>query len=107
MDITTPGAQPTSLQMQAYMKDWMAWINGIAEKGQLASGGNHFSREGRVLQSNREQIESPHISENNSVAGYIIVRAKDLDDATVLARKCPILHGDNTSVEIRELGVPG
>lgn len=107
MDITNKEAQPTKKQMEIYMQQWMSWIKEIAGKDQLADGGNHFSKKGRVLKPNNEVIEAPYISENNSVAGYIIVLAKNLDEATKIAKKCPILNGQNTSVEIREKAKPG
>ncbi len=81
--------------------------NQIAENKQLADGGNHFSRQERVLKPNNEVVETPHISDNNSVAGYIIVLAKNLDETTKIAKKCPILNGQNTSVEIREIATSG
>jgi len=62
---------------------------------------------GRVLKPNNEVVETPHIADNNSIAGYIIVLAKNLDEATKIAKKCPILNGQNTSVEIRETATPG
>jgi hypothetical protein len=107
MDITNAEAQPTPKQMETYMHQWMEWIDEISGNGQLADGGNHLSRQGRVLKPNNEVIETPHIADNNSIAGYIIVLAKNLDEATKIAKKCPILNGQNTSVEIREVGVPG
>src|SRR5215207_4618209 len=102
MDITNKEVQPTKKQMESYLQQWMSWINQIAVNDQLADGGNHFSQQGRVLKPNNEVIETPHISDNISVAGYIIVLAKNLDGATKIAKKCPILSGQNTSVEIRE-----
>jgi hypothetical protein len=107
MDIINKAVQPTKKQMESYMQQWMNWINEIDVNDQLADGGNHFSQQGRVLKPNNEVIETPHISDNNSVAGYIIVLAKNLDEATKIAKKCPILNGQNTSVEIRETATPG
>jgi hypothetical protein len=107
MDITSKEAQPSQEQMDTYMQDWMQWINDMSDKGQLADGGNHFSREGRVLKPKNEVIETPHIANNNSIAGYLVILADDLDKATEIAKKCPILEGENTSVEIREVGTPG
>lgn len=107
MDITNAEAQQTKKQMETYMQQWMSWINEIADNDQLADGGNHFSRQGRVLKPNNEVVEAPHIADNNSIAGYIIILAKNLDEATKIAKKCPILNGQNTSVEIRETTTPG
>lgn len=106
MDITNAEVQPTKKQMESYMQQWMSWINEIADNDQLADGGNHFSRQGRVLKPNNEVVEAPHIADNNSIAGYIIILAKNLDEATKIAKKCPILNGQNTSVEIREIATP-
>ena len=105
MDITTPGAQPSPEQMQEYRTQWMTWVNSISDKGQL-EGGNHLSPQGRVLQ-HQEQFETPYISESNSVAGYLLISAKDLEEATQIAKACPILNGQTTSVEIREIATPG
>ncbi len=107
MDITNKEAQPTEKQMEGYMQEWMSWINDIAGNEQLAEGGNHLSSQGRVLMPDNLVLEAPHIHNNNSVAGYIIIRAHDLDGATKIAIKCPILKGKNTSVEIRETATPG
>lgn len=107
MDITNKEAQQTEKQMESYMQQWMSWINEITGNDQLADGGNHFSQQGRVLKPNNEVVETPHIADNNSIAGYIIVLAKNIDEATKVAKKCPILNGQNTSVEIRETATSG
>jgi hypothetical protein len=107
MDIISKEAQPSKNQMELYMQQWMEWIHDIAEKEQLADGGNHFSKQGRVIKPNNEILEEPYISNNLSVAGYIIIWANNLNEATKIAQKCPILKGENTSVEIRELASPG
>jgi len=106
MNITDSKKQPTPKQMKIYMQQWSTWINEIANNNQLAEGGNHFSRIGRVLKSNNQIIKTPHIAYNNSIAGYIIIFAKNLNHATKIAKKCPILNGQNTSVEIRETAAP-
>lgn len=107
MDITNKEAQPTKAQMEIYMQQWMSWIHEITEKDQLADGGNHLSRQGRVLKPGGEVVELPYIADDISIAGYMIVRANHLDEATKVAKNCPILNGDNTSVEIRETAIPG
>jgi len=107
MDITTESVQPTGKQMNLYMQQWSEWLNYISDKGQLADGGNHFSREGRVLKPKKKIIEQPYISDKLSVAGYLLIKARDLGDATKIAEKCPILNGENTSIEIRELAAAG
>ncbi len=107
MDITSKEAQPTEEQMKTYMQQWTEWIDTIANKSQLVEGGRHFSRKGRILLPGNQVIEKPYTAEDISVAGYIIILARNMEDATVIAGKCPILNGQNTSVEIRETATPG
>ena len=106
MDITTPEVQPTLKQMESYMVDWMEWVDYIAEKGQLAEGGNHLSNSGRVIRHFAGITEEPYIAKKESVTGYILIYAMDFDDAVHIAKKCPILQGEGTSVEVRETATP-
>lgn len=107
MDITTESAQPDTGQMETYMKDWMKWMNWISEKGQLAEGGNHFSRQGTVLRPHKQVENGPYTVNRESVAGYLLVMAKNMEEAILIAKKCPILNGEGTSVEVRETATPG
>ena len=102
MDITTPGAQPTPEQMQLYMTQWREWISHIAALGQLAEGGNHLHPQGKVIYPNHKITDGPYTADRQSVAGYIIIKALDMDDAISLAQQCPILMGQGNSVEVRE-----
>jgi hypothetical protein len=102
LDILTAAAQPTPEQMKQYMEQWAQWIDGIAGKGQLASG-NHLQYSGKVLRPDGSVTDTPYVANKESVAGYILVTAKNMDNALAIARECPILQGANTnSVEVRE-----
>ncbi len=106
MDITTKKIQPSKEQMATYMQQWMGWINNIDDNRQLADGGNHFSKQGKILQPHNKITDEPYKANGQSVA-YIIIYAKDMEEATSIASKCPILNGENTSLEIRETALPG
>jgi hypothetical protein len=106
MDITTKSAQPTSAQMKVYMTQWMEWINEISAQKQLAEGGNHLEKSGKVLRPKDVITDGPYTVNKESVAGYIIILAKDMDDAVRIASKCPILQGEGTNVEVREIATP-
>jgi len=101
MDILSSEAQPSPEQMQVYMESWAKWIAGIESDDRL-EGGNHFMPSGTLLRRGRAAEDTPYVAEKQSVAGYILVRARDLDDALRIARQCPILEGEGTSVEVRE-----
>lgn len=107
MDITTPEAQPSAEMMQEYMEQWTTWIHDIDAKKQLAEGGNHFSPfTARVLRPNNVITEGPYTKDKESVAGYLIVLAENIENAVLIAKKCPILNGEGTSVEVREAETP-
>jgi len=106
-DFAPEKPQPTKEKMKEYMEEWMEWIDFIGEEGQLSDTGNQFSNEGKVLSPGDKESDGPFLGTNQAVAGYIIVLAKNMDDAVTLARKCPILKGENTSIEIRELQMTG
>jgi len=107
MDITTKEAQPAAGQMQLYMEQWMAWINDIANRNQLADGGNHLSKEGKLIRSGNVETEGPYTADRESVAGYILILAENMNAAAAIARACPILNGEGTSVEVRQTATPG
>lgn len=106
LDILTKEAQPNDKEMKTYMQQWIAWLDEISEKGQLAEGGNHLNYSGKVLKPGNVVIDTPYVSNLESVAGYILILAKNMNEAMSLAKKCPILNGsDKNSVEIREIAV--
>jgi hypothetical protein len=102
MDITTKEAQPTLEQMEIYIKQWGEWINDIAAQNKLADGGNHLSTEGRVIKTNNVITDGPYTEKKESIAGYIIIKATSFDEAVNIAKGCPILQGEGTSVEVRK-----
>jgi hypothetical protein len=103
MNITDKEVQPASAQMKIYLKQWEKWINDIAIQNKLADGGNHLSTEGRVLKPNNVITDGPYIEKRASIAGYIIIKATDFDEAINFAKGCPILQGEGTSVEVRKV----
>ena len=103
MDITTPGAQPSPEQMEGYMQQWHEWTGSISASNRLAPGGNHLSPQGRVVRPGNVITQGPYTEKRKSVAGYLLVRAENLDEALLMAMECPILKGEGTSVEVREI----
>jgi len=106
MDILTASAQPTPARMREYMESWTRWTDSIEAKGQLV-GGNHLAPRGWVLRPQGTRSELPYAVQNESVAGYLLIRAPDDAEALRIAQACPILEGQGTSVEVRELAMPG
>jgi hypothetical protein len=107
LDILTKEAQPSKEQMEVFMQQWMKWLDGISQKGQLAEGGNHLQYSGKVIKPGKVILDKPYSANSESIAGYIVILAKNMDEAVLIAEKCPILNGsDKNSVEIRETATP-
>ena len=106
MDISD-AARPSAEQMNQYMIQWQAWLESISAQDQLAEGGNHLASNGVVLKPGNVVDKNVYKVNDESVAGYILIWAKDMNDAIRLAKPCPILQGVGTSVEIRQTASPG
>src|SRR5438067_2489420 len=102
LDILTKEAQPSPEQLQVYMKQYHDWVAGITAQNKFV-GGKGLSTEGRVLKSNNLVTDGPYAETKESLAGFIIIKAADFDEATAFARECPILMGPGNSVEVRKV----
>ena len=102
LDLLTKEAQPTPEQLKMYMKEYQKWVDGIISQNQFV-GGKGLSTEGRDLRSNHVLTDAPFAEIKESIAGYVIIKAKDLDEAVRLAKDCPILLGEGNSVEVRQI----
>src|SRR3978361_20969 len=102
LDLITKEAQPSPEQLQVYMKQYHDWVGGIAAQNKF-SGGTGLSTEGKVLKANNVITDGPFAEVKESIAGFITIKAKDLDEAVSLAKGCPILKGEGNSVEVRQI----
>jgi hypothetical protein len=95
-----PKASPE--EMQASTKRWMDWIGGIAAQNKLTDRGNRLFPTGQVLKTGNVITDGPYTEIKESIAGYSIVKADSVEEATELATGCPILKSGG-NVEIREI----
>lgn len=102
LDLLTKEAQPSPEQMQVFMQQYQDWVGGIAARNKF-SGGTGLSTEGRVLKGTDTVTDGPYAEIKESLAGFIIVKATDFDDAVSMAKACPILKGEGNSVEVRKV----
>ena len=102
LDILTKEVQPSPEQLQIYMKQYHDWVGGIAAQNKFV-GGKGLSTEGKVLKSHNVITDGPFAEIKESIAGYIVIKAKDFEEAVSLSKKCPMLNGEGNSVEIRKI----
>lgn len=102
LDLLTKDAQPSPEQFQEYMKMYHDWVGSIAAQNKFI-GGKGLSTEGKVIKANNVITDGPYAEVKESLAGYIMIKAKDFDDAVSIAKECPILQGAGNSVEVRKV----
>ncbi len=102
LDLITKDAQPSPEQMQVYMKMYNDWVGGIAAQNKFV-GGKGLSTEGKVINSKNVITDGPYAETKESLAGYIMIKAKDIDEAVGIAKGCPILMGEGNTVEVRKI----
>jgi hypothetical protein len=91
----------TPEETQAHMAKWQTWMGGLAAKEILVDGLPLASEGKRLVGKSAVLTDGPYAEGKEVVGGYLIVKAGSLDEATDLAKGCPIFENDG-SVEIRE-----
>jgi hypothetical protein len=81
-------------KMMEMTKRYVAWADGMRQKGKLlggeklsASGGRHIRlKDGKPVAS-----DGPYAEAKDVVGGYFVIEAKDIAGAEALVRSCPHL----------------
>jgi len=87
-------------QMQQVMQKWVAWMQGLAEKGHLKDRGHPLEAAGKLVNGRSKSVTDGPYAEKDLIGGYSLIEARDLAQATELSKGCPILERDG-SVEVR------
>ena len=90
-------------KMQEWNDNWLIWLKGLVAKNALAEGGNHLDSGGKVIRDNGVITNGPYMERNESILGYILIKANSYEHAVEFAKDCPILDGEGNSVEVREI----
>lgn len=90
-------------QMQQTVKKWMGWIDTLKKNGHVKQVGERLDATGKVVRGKAKDVtDGPYVEAKDTIGGYMLVEAKDMDQAVELSKGCPILEGDGT-VEIRPI----
>jgi hypothetical protein len=95
-------AMSTDERRQA-MHAWNDWCDALAAQGKL-QGGNTLDSTGRVVSRARgtRAVDGPFTETKELIAGYFLLAAASLDEATAIAEQCPFLPYGMT-VEVRPI----
>ena len=93
-------------QMQAWMKQTMDWIGGIAAQNKFVSGtGLAFEGAKVITTKNSKPVvtNGPFGDIKETIGGLIVVKADSFDEAVEFAKGCPVLQGEGNSMEVRRI----
>jgi hypothetical protein len=80
---------------------WQNWMGGISAQNKLVTRGNRLGNEGKTVKPNNVIINGPYAEIKEMLGGYTIIRADSIEEATEIAKGCPILAAGG-NVEIRD-----
>ena len=97
-------AMGTPERARESMRLWLAWLRELEQKGCLKDPGQPLSGGGKVVrQAGAVITDGPYAEAKDMVLGFMLIEARDLDDAAEIAGGCPIASGEGC-VEVRPIG---
>lgn len=91
----------TAEQITAMQKHWGIFIGGIAAQAKLVST-SRFGYDGNFIDSSLNVCNGINITNKQILTGNMVVKAKTLNEATKIAKGCPVLAVGG-SVEVRNI----
>jgi hypothetical protein len=90
----------SSEQAAKNMQAWMTWMQSLQQKGILV-GGEPLQRTGKQVNGAKKVVtDGPFIEAKEMVGGYLMVNAKDINEAVEISKGCPIFAEDG-KLEVR------
>ncbi|HXD94537.1 MAG TPA: YciI family protein [Bacteroidia bacterium] len=84
------------------MQAWGAWMQDMQQKGILA-GGEALQPTGKQVNGTKKVVtDGPFVEAKELVGGFLLINAKDINEAVEISKGCPIFH-ENGKVEVRPI----
>lgn len=89
-------------EQQKIVERYMAWSEKLRKTGRHRAG-EELKGGGRLLSvQNQRIVDGPFTETKESVAGFYMIEAENLEEAVEIAKECPTLT-HNGMVELREV----
>jgi hypothetical protein len=89
-------------QQEAQMGKWMAWVDKLSKEGKYLAG-EPLLPGGRTISGSKKTVtDGPFTEAKEVIGGFFMVQAKNLDEATEMAKDSPDYDLGGT-VEVREV----
>ena len=92
---------PSAQEMEAQMKRWQDWFVKLSADGRVKDWGAPLQREGKKVAVGGVVTDGPFSEGKEIIGGYSIIKAKDIDEAAMIAQGCPVFQSPTGSVEVR------
>jgi hypothetical protein len=97
----------TPERAQQSLQAWLVWIRDLEAKGHLMNRGQPLEPTGKVVRGQKGKkklvTDGPYAETKDLLLGFIVIEARDMEQAVELSTGCPIVEGGG-SVEIRPVG---
>ena len=90
-------------QMQQWMQQTMDWINGIAAQNKFSDGRGLLFDDAHIVHHGDQVTDGAFGNRNETIGGYIIVKAETVEEAIAFAKGSPVLQAEGNSVEVRRI----
>ena len=88
-------------EMQKQMQRWLGWMKELQAQGHFKTG-QPLERGGNVVNRQKTIIDGPYAEAKDLVGGFMLIEAKDLAQASELAKGCPVFSTGGF-VEVRPI----
>ena len=89
--------------MEKRMNAYRPWMEKMTQAGRYKSGAPLEPGTGRLLKDKQTVLtDGPFLESKEIIGGFVIVLAKDYNEAVEFAKECPLL--DHCQLEVRKLG---
>ncbi len=91
-------------QIQQSIKRYSTWAQKLRAEGKLASAEKLKDNTGMLLNRVNGQVvvDGPFAETKETIGGYFILNAADMDEAIEITKECPAL-GEGGMLELREI----
>lgn len=90
----------SSEELTGRLAAYVEWMQNLVSKGNFKDG-HPLLDETRLVTSKSKVLEKGYFSDEiQMVSGYLIILAKDYDEATEIAKTCPLI--EQFPIEVRE-----
>ena len=83
-------------------KEWQNWMGELVAKNQLVSPGKRLGNSGLTVKPGNVITNGPYAEIKEMIGGLSIIRAGSIEEASEIAKGCPILSFGG-SVEVRDI----